>query len=133
LGLQVNQNPAFHPRFNICCDPQHPTPHTPHPTPKNRFKLIVTPSGCEPSTITIKLEASGRWFASLLVDTDITQLPKSDKQIGLDVGITSLIATSNGDKITNPKHFKQLRKKLKRVQKALSRKQKGSNNRNKGR
>ena len=98
------------------------------------------PEGCEPSTITIKLEASGRWFASLLVDgrvgdptTDIAQLPKSDKQIGLDVGITSLIATSNGDKIANPKHFKQLRKKLKRVQKALSRKQKGSNNRHKAR
>ena len=91
------------------------------------------PFRCEPSTITIKLEASGRWFASLLVDTDIAQLPKSDKQIGLDVGITSLIATSNGDKIANPKHFKQLRKKLKRAQKALSRKQKGSNNRHKAR
>jgi putative transposase len=91
------------------------------------------PEGCEPSTITIKLEASGRWFASLLVDTDIAQLPKSDKSIGLDVGITSLIATSNGDKIANPKHFKQQRSKLKRVQKALSRKQKGSNNRHKAR
>ena len=91
------------------------------------------PEGCEPSTITIKLEASGRWFASLLVDTDIAHLPKSDKKIGLDMGITSLIATSNGDKITNPKHFKQLRKKLKRVQKSLSRKQKGSNNRHKAR
>jgi putative transposase len=91
------------------------------------------PSGCEPSIITIQLEASGRWFASLLVDTDIGQLPKSDRSIGLDVGITSLIATSNGDKIANPKHFKQLRKKLKRVQKALSRKQKGSNNRHKAR
>ena len=96
------------------------------------------PLCCEPSTITIKLEASGRWFASLLVDgrvgdptTDIAQLPKSDKQIGLDVGITSLIATSNGEKIANPKHFKQQRSKLKRVQKALSRKQKGSNNRHK--
>ena len=98
------------------------------------------PAGCEPSTITIKLEASGRWFASLLVDgrvgdptTNIAQLPKSDRQIGLDVGITSLIATSNGDKIANPKHFKQFSNKLKRVQKALSRKQKGSNNRHKAR
>jgi putative transposase len=91
------------------------------------------PFGCEPSTITVKLEPSGRWFVSLLVDTDIAQLPKTDKQIGLDVGVTSLIATSNGDKIANPKHFKQLRKKLKSVQKALSRKQKGSNNRHKAR
>ena len=91
------------------------------------------PSDCEPSTITVKLEPSGRWFVSLLVDTNIAQLPKSDKAIGLDVGITSLIATSNGDKIANPKHFKQLRKKLKRVQKALSHKAKGSNNRYKAR
>ena len=91
----------------------------------------AVPQDCTPSTITVKLDASGRWFASLLVDTDIAQLPKSDKQIGLDMGITSLIATSNGDKVANPKHFKQLRKKLKRIQKALSRKQKGSNNRQK--
>ena len=92
------------------------------------------PAGCTPSTITVKLTASGRWFVSLLVDDHtVKPLPKTDKQVGLDVGITSLIATSNGDKITNPKHFKQLRKKLSRVQKALSRKVKGSNNRHKAR
>jgi putative transposase len=109
------------------------------------------PEGCTPSTITVKLTPSGRWFVSLLVDDHtVKPLPKVDvlngslmgetpktapvrKSIGLDVGITSLIATSNGDKITNPKHFKQLRKKLRRVQKALSRKQKGSNNRHKAR
>ena len=91
------------------------------------------PDDCEPSTITVKLEPNGRWFVSLLVDTNINQLPITDKQIGLDMGVTSLITTSNGDKIANPKHFKQLRKKLKRLQKALSSKQKGSNNRYKAR
>ena len=91
------------------------------------------PKGCEPSTITVKLDASGRFHVSLLVDTMIKPLLKSDKSIGLDVGITSLIATSNGDKIANPRHFKRLRSKLKRVQKSLSRKQKGSNNRHKQR
>jgi putative transposase len=92
------------------------------------------PEGCEPSTITVKLTPSGRWFVSLLVnDHTVKPLPKTDKAIGLDVGITSLIATSNSDKIANPKHFKQLRLKLKRIQKALSRKQKGSNNRHKAR
>lgn len=92
------------------------------------------PTGCTPSTITVKLTAAGRWFVSLLVDDHtVKPLPKTDRAIGLDVGITTLIATSNGDKIANPKHFKRLRKKLKRVQKALSRKQKGSNNRDKAR
>lgn len=92
------------------------------------------PTGCTPSTITVKLTAAGRWFVSLLVDDHTVEpLPKADRAIGLDVGVTTLIATSNGDKIANPKHFKRLRKKLKRVQKALSRKQKGSNNRYKAR
>jgi putative transposase len=87
------------------------------------------PKGCEPSTITVKLDASGRFHVSLLVDTVIEPLPKTDKSIGLDVGITSLIATSNGDKISNPRHFKRLRSKLRQVQKSLSRNQKESNNR----
>jgi putative transposase len=91
------------------------------------------PNGCSPSMVTVKLSASGQWHVSLLVDTDIEELPKINKAIGLDVGITSLIATSDGDKITNPKHFKRLKKKLKREQKVLSRKQKGSRNRQKAR
>ena len=105
------------------------------------------PQGSSPSTITVKLDASGRWHVSLLVDDGtINPLlktiemaggsfppPLSDKSIGLDVGINSLIATSDGDKVTNPKHFKEKRSKLKRVQKALSRKQKGSKNRHKQR
>jgi putative transposase len=57
---------------------------------------------------------------------------KVDKAVGIDAGITSLIATSDGEKIANPKHFKRLRYKLRQAQKALSRKVKGSNNREKG-
>jgi putative transposase len=91
------------------------------------------PKGCEPSTVTVKLDASGRFHVSLLVDETINPLPKSYKSIGLDVGITSLIATSNGDKIANPAHLRRLRFKLRQVQKSLSRKQKGSSNRYKQR
>ena len=92
------------------------------------------PEGCTPSTITVKLDPSGRWHVSLLVDNpNIQQLPPSNKSIGLDVGITSLLTTSDGDKIANPKHFKRYRRKLKSIQKALSSKKKGSNNRHKAR
>ncbi|NEP53086.1 MAG: IS200/IS605 family element transposase accessory protein TnpB, partial [Moorea sp. SIO3C2] len=92
------------------------------------------PANCTPSTITVNLDARGRWYVSLLVDDHtIKPFPETDTSIGLDLGITSLIATSNGDKIANPKHFKRLHKKLRRAQKALSRKQKGSNNRKKAR
>ena len=92
------------------------------------------PEGCIPSTVTVRLTPGGRWFVSILVDDyTIKALPRIEKSIGLDVGITSLIATSDGDKIANQGHFKKLRKKLKRKQKTLARKQKGSNNRQKAR
>ena len=91
------------------------------------------PEGCDPSTITVKLSPSGRWSVSLLVEVDIEPLPKSSNQIGLDLGITSLIACSNGEKIANPKAFNAKRAKLRKAQKALSRKVKGSNNRYKAR
>lgn len=92
------------------------------------------PAGCEPSTMTVRLSPSGRWHVSLVVhNPNLRPLPQSQKSIGLDLGITSLIATSDGKKIVNPKPFDRLRKKLKRVQKALSRKQKGSHNREKAR
>jgi putative transposase len=92
------------------------------------------PACCEPSTLTVRLDASGRWFVSLLVnDPTVKFLPQIDKAVGIDAGITSLMATSDGEKIANPKHFKRLRYKLRQAQKALSRKVKGSNNREKAR
>jgi len=92
------------------------------------------PENCEPSTVTVKMDASGRWFVSLLVeDHTVKPLPQVDKAVGIDAGITSLIATSDGEKVTNPKHFKRLRERLRQAQKTLSRKVKGSNNREKAR
>ncbi|MGK7895112.1 MAG: RNA-guided endonuclease InsQ/TnpB family protein [Xenococcus sp. (in: cyanobacteria)] len=92
------------------------------------------PEGCKPSTITIKLDPSGRWFVSLLIDDSTVELlPPTKNQVGIDVGVTSLVTTSDGDKITNPKHFNKLYQKLRGAQKELSRKTKGSNNRYKAR
>jgi putative transposase len=91
------------------------------------------PVACEPSIITVKLSPSGRWTVSLLVEVEIEPLPETPYSIGIDLGITSLVALSTGEKVANPKGFKAKRAKLRRVQKALSRKQKGSNNRYKAR
>jgi putative transposase len=91
------------------------------------------PAGVEPSTITVKLSPSGRWSVSLLVEVEIEPLPESPNQIGIDLGITSLVALSTGEKVSNPKGFRAKRAKLRRVQKTLSRKQKRSNNRYKAR
>jgi putative transposase len=92
------------------------------------------PPDCKPSTITVKLDPSGRWFVSLRID-DLTnrKLESVDKKVGIDLGITSLFTTSDGVKISNPKHYNKLYKKLRLAQKSLSRKVKGSKNRDKAR
>jgi putative transposase len=92
------------------------------------------PKGAQASTVTVKLEPSGRWTVSLLVDDQTIQpRPVNDKAIGIDAGLTSLITTSDGEKVANPKHFAKLYQKLRKAQKRLSRKQKGSRNRDKAR
>ncbi len=91
------------------------------------------PLGAIPSTITVKLAPSGRWSVSLLVDVEIESLPKTNNQVGIDLGITSLLTLSTGEKIVNPKGFKAKYRKLRKAQKSLSGKQKGSNNRYKAR
>jgi putative transposase len=93
----------------------------------------ILPKGSKPSSITVKLSPSGRWTVSLLVDVEIKPLPITPNRIGIDLGITSLVALSNGDKIANPKGFKAKRQRLRKAAKALSRKQKGSSNREKAR
>ena len=102
--------------------------------PLNIVWSRLLPNGCSPSTVTVKLEPSGRWFVSLLIDDPTIQpLPPTDKKVGIDVGISSLLTTSDGEKIANPKHFNRLYRKLKSAQKELSRKTKGSSNRYKAR
>ena len=98
--------------------------------PLNIVWSRLLPDGCSPSTVTVKLEPNGRWFVSLLVDDHTVQpLPPTDQKVGLDVGVSSLLTTSDGTKISNPKHFNRLYQKLQRAQKELSRKTKGSSNR----
>lgn len=79
--------------------------------------------------MTVKLDPAGRWHVSLLVNADIAPLEPVDRVIGLDAGISALVTTSDGQKVTNPRHFNQHYRRLRRAHKALARKQKASRNR----
>ena len=77
------------------------------------------PAGCMPSTITVKLEPSGRWSVSLRInDPRDLKLKGTKKQVGIDLGIISLITTSDGEKVANPRNLKKLHKKLRLAQKS---------------
>ena len=74
-----------------------------------------------------------KWFVSIGVEINETPkpLPRTDKAIGIDLGITDLAVLSNGTKVQAPKPLKSKLKQLRRISKQLSRKQKGSKNREK--
>jgi putative transposase len=79
-----------------------------------------------PSSVTVIRDASGRYFASFVVEVEQTPLPANGKAVGIDLGLASLGVTSAGEKIAPPKF---LRSALRRLQRYLKhkQKQKGSN------
>jgi putative transposase len=86
-------------------------------------------------TVTVSQNRDGSYFASVLVDDGIATLEATTEgnAIGLDVGLTDFLVTSNGSKYKHPKATAKYAKNLKRKQQKLSRKVKGSNRRNKAR
>ena len=84
------------------------------------------------TSATIKQTPSGKYFI-VFTCVDIPEPPKSKtgKAIGIDLGIASLVTTSDGEKIEGVADTHKLEKKLAREQRKLSRKKKGSNNRKK--
>jgi putative transposase len=91
------------------------------------------PGGAEPSTVTVSRDAAGRWFVSLLCECPGGALPASPQAVGVDVGITSLVTFSTGEKIANPRHERRDRERLAEARRNLARKQKESANRAKAR
>ena len=82
---------------------------------------------------TISQNPSGKYFISILVDTENIQLPKLDTKVGIDLGIKEFAITSDGEMFSNPKWLNKSEKRLRKLQKDLSRCKKGSSNRNKAR
>lgn len=88
----------------------------------------------DPSSVTVILDAAGRYFASFVVDTgDDAALPPVDAEVGIDLGLTSFAITSAGRVIDNPRYLRNAERRLKKAQQDLSRKEKGSKNRAKAR
>ena len=80
---------------------------------------------------------SGKYFASVLVDTVIQELPATsiqrDTALGIDLGIKTLAVCSDGRTFNNQKNLQKNLDRLKLLQRRLSKKHKGSSNRNKAR
>ena len=87
-----------------------------------------------PNSATVTRTSSGKWFVSLQVDCKRQiKVKQTISEVGLDLGIHSFIATSNGDKIAPPRPYKWSKRKLKLLQRKLSKKSLCSKNRYKAR
>ena len=74
---------------------------------------------------TIRLSATGKFYAILLVDNEVQELPKTHYSVGIDMGVSDLMVTSDGvkyptirfDKIlANKKHYWEKRLARRRLQ-----------------
>jgi putative transposase len=86
-----------------------------------------------PSSVTVIREPDGRYYASFVVGRQPEPLPPCGREIGIDIGLTSLAVTSDSQVITNPRFLRNAERRLATAQRALSRKRKGSRNRDKTR
>ncbi len=83
-------------------------------------------------TVTISKTATGKYYASILVETNQAKVTasiiESDKTIGIDLGLNHLLIQSDGQKIENPKYLRQAQNGLAIQQKIFARKKKESKN-----
>jgi putative transposase len=87
----------------------------------------------DPSSVTVIMDAAGRYFASFVVDIGGDPLPATDAETGIDLGLTHFAVLSDGRKIASPRFLRRAERKLRKAQQTLSRRQKGSVNSEKAR
>ncbi len=81
---------------------------------------------------TVSQDADGRYFVSVCcTDIKINEFEKTNKVVGIDLGLKEFAIVSDGSKYDNPRFLKKSLKRLAFLQKALSRKSIKSENREK--
>lgn len=79
-------------------------------------------------SVTISRTSTGKCYVSILTEQEPTKLlPKTNRGVGIDLGLKDFLITSDGRRFKNERFLKIHLKQLKQQQKHFSRKQKDSN------
>ena len=70
---------------------------------------------------TISMTKTGKYYISILCETDIQPFIKTNSNVGIDLGLSHFAILSTGEKIENPRFLVRSSKKLVKEQKILSR------------
>ena len=90
----------------------------------------VDVAALDPTMVVVCREPDGRWYVTFTIDTDAPEpLEPTGHAVGVDLGVTDLAVTSDGEKIANPRHLARKARNLARYQRRLARCRKGSANR----
>lgn len=81
-----------------------------------------------PTSLTVIREPEGKYYISFTVEVKPQPLPRTKREVEIDLGVKDVVVTSDGWKSGNPKHLEKALKRLAREQRRLARKQKGSAN-----
>jgi putative transposase len=82
-----------------------------------------------PKAITVRREGRRWWVTIRCVDVPGEPLPPTGREVGIDLGVNVLVATSDGTLITNDRHAERAAHHLARAQQRLATKQRGSQHR----
>jgi len=100
------------------------------------------PNSSRLKTCTVVRERDGKWFASLIFEAVVPLQDLSTtlrekigvcSPIGVDLGLLSLITTSENSQVEHPRFLQKSQRRLKHLQRAVSQKKQGSKNRTKAR
>ena len=95
---------------------------------KNKFSELT-----KIYNITISKSSSGKYFASISAEVDITAFAKTKKNCGIDLGLKDFCILNDGTKFENPRFLVNNEKRLRLLHKSLNRKVYGSKNYEKAR
>ena len=85
-----------------------------------------------PKALRLTRDAGGRWFVTFAcVDVPEKLLPASSEEVGIDLGLNTFVALSDGSKEPNPRVERAERLDLERAQRRVSKRRKGSHRRRK--
>ncbi len=83
-----------------------------------------------PKTVTVRRQ-SGKWFACIACEVSPEPLPPCGDSVGLDAGLNSFMALSNGEFVDNPRFFRKDEKALAKAGRKQAKTKKGSKPRRK--
>ena len=85
-----------------------------------RTKRFDMPDVYKIFNITVEKTNTGKYYASICIETEVQPLPRTEKQVGFDLGLIDLLVGSDGTRYARPKFDYINKDKLAQEQRKLS-------------